>query len=61
MITITLGEAQRRTDRAFVMTSLAEIHTTWGEVAWNAGDYRTAVTHWKAAAKYRIAAKQEGA
>lgn len=52
MTTITPATAQSRIDRADVLTSLAEIHTVWGEIAWNSGNYPTAVVHWKAAARY---------
>lgn len=61
MITITPGQAQRHIDRAFVLNSLAAIHTTWGEAAWNAGDYPAAIRQWRVAARHSIAAKQEGA
>ncbi len=60
MITITPDAAQQHIDRAFVLTSLAAVHTTWGEAAWNAGDYPGAVRHWRVAARYSINAKQEG-
>ena len=60
MTTITPDAAQQHIDRAFVLRSLAEIHTIWGEAAWNAGDYRGAVVHWRAAAHHSITAKREG-
>lgn len=60
MTTITPPEAQQQIDRAFVMTTLAEVHTTWGQVAWDAGNYRTAVRHWQTAARYSAAATQDG-
>lgn len=60
MTTITPEQAQAGIDRAFVLASLASIHTTWGEIAWNAGDTRRAVRYWMTAARYSVAAKQEG-
>lgn len=60
MMTITPAQAQRRIDRPLVLTSLAEIHTTWGEVAWNRGDYRSAVRSWQVAARYYLQAEREG-
>ena len=61
MITITPDEAQQHIDRAFVMDSLAEVYTAWGEAAWNAGNYPAAIRCWKTAARYSTAAKPEGA
>lgn len=58
MTTITPAEAQRHVDRAFVLNTLAEIHTTWGEAAWNNGRIREAVAHWQAAARYSLDAKR---
>lgn len=60
MITITPDTAQQHIDRAFVMTTLAEVHTAWGEAAWNAGYYPAAIRHWRVAARYSIAAMQNG-
>lgn len=47
-----------RLDRAQTQTTLAEVHTSWGDLAWNDGDIKTAVTHWLAAARYAKAAKE---
>lgn len=60
MTTITPDQAQQHIDRAFVLNSLAEIHTAWGEAAWNRGDYSSAVKHWYVAARHSVAAKREG-
>lgn len=60
MITITPAEARPDIDRAFVMDSLARVHTEWGNAAWNDGDYPRAVLNWCAAARYSLDAKQEG-
>lgn len=57
MTTITPSEAQQHIDRAFVLRTLAEIHTTWGYVEWNRGDYPAAIRHWQTAARYSITAK----
>lgn len=59
--TITPSQAQPHIDRAFVMDSLARVHTAWGEAAWNSGDYPAAIRQWRVAARYSIAAGQEGA
>ena len=61
MITITPAAAQQHIDRAFVMDSLARVHTAWGEATWNAGDNPAAIRHWRVAARYSITTKQEGA
>ncbi len=61
MITITPSEAQQHIDRAFVLDTLARIHTAWGEAAWNAGNYPAAIRQWRLAARYSITTKQEGA
>jgi hypothetical protein len=60
LITITPDEAQQHIDREFVMRTLDQIHTAWGDAAWNDGDYRAAIRQWQAAARCSIAAKQEG-
>lgn len=60
MITITPDAAQQQIDRGFVMTTLDEIHTTWGETAWNNGQYSVAVRHFLAAAQYHAAATRDG-
>lgn len=59
---ITPAQARRRISRAEVFTSLAEVHTAWGEAAWNAGDYRGAVRNWLTAARlYGKAKREDGA
>ena len=60
MTTITPAQARRTIDRADVHASLAEVHTAWGEAAWDAGDYRSAVRNWQIAARHYLAAEREG-
>lgn len=60
MSTITPAQAQRRIDRPLVLTSLAEVHTAWGEAAWSAGNYHGAVRNWQIAAKLYRKAEAEG-
>jgi len=60
MTTITPQRARRCINRAEVFTSLAEVHTAWGEAAWNCGDYRSAVRNWLLAAKLYGKAEREG-
>ena len=60
MITITPTAAQQHIDRAFVLDTLACTHTTWGEAAWNRGDYPAAIRQWRVAARYSLAATQSG-
>lgn len=60
MTTITPAQAQQHIDRAVVLDSLAEIHTTWGDAEWNNGSIRSAVRHWMTAAQYSVAAKRTG-
>jgi hypothetical protein len=56
----TPAPARRHIDRADVLTSLAEVHTAWGEAAWDSGDYRSAVRNWQVAARHYLAAEREG-
>jgi len=60
MTAITPTQARRTIDCADVHASLAEVHTAWGEAAWNAGDYRSAVRNWQIAAKFYGKAQREG-
>lgn len=60
MTTITPAVAQQHIDRAFVLNSLATVHTTWGDAAWNDGDYVSAIRHWQVAARFSLAATQSG-
>lgn len=60
MITIPPAAAQQHIDRAFVMTTLASVHTAWGEAAWNDGNYPSAIRHWQVAARFSLAATQSG-
>lgn len=60
MTTITPAHARRHIDRTEVLTSLADVHTAWGEAAWDSGDYRGAVRNWQIAARYYLAAERQG-
>lgn len=60
MNVITPARARRCINRAEVFTALAEVHTTWGEAAWNAGDYPGAVRNWQIVVKLYAKAEREG-
>jgi hypothetical protein len=60
MTMLTPAEVQRRIDRRFVLTSLAEVHTVWGDEAWTNGDAREAIRHWAAAAQFSLDAQRKG-